>query len=396
MVTYPDLIPGPIVRITPFELHVEDSNYWDEFYSRSSRYDKYEWMAGRFGANTMTFTTASSELHALRRAPPNSMFSKRSIAMFEPTIQDKVEIMCKGIASSVRSPDGVLVLSDAFSAYVGDVITDYCFGFSYNHLESPGFRENFHAAFVTISGFEHLALHFPMMHPIMNGLPNSVVEAMNPDLHMILKVQKDLRVQIANIMNKESKVEPKHPTIFYELLKSNLPPQEKSINRLGDEAQMFIGAGLETTSWALTATSFQLLSNPEALAKLRAELEEAMPNPSKILDSRSLEKLPYLTACIQKAHAFHMEYPLEIRGSLQKNRCGTLLQLEEEQGHALASSNLAYAELYLALATVFRRFQFELYDTDVSDIELAHDFFLPTPKLDSKGVRVKVKSVASG
>ena len=53
-------------------------------------------------------------------------------------------------------------------------------------------------------------------------------------------------------------------------------------------------------------------------------------------------------------------------------------------------SSLAHAELYMTLAAVFRNFQFELYDTDITDVELAHDFFLPSPKLDSKGVRVKV------
>jgi hypothetical protein len=50
-------------------------------------------------------------------------------------------------------------------------------------------------------------------------------------------------------------------------------------------------------------------------------------------------------------------------------------------------------ELFMALGAVFRRFRFELYETDVSDVELAHDFFLPSPKLDSKGVRVKVRKV---
>lgn len=48
----------------------------------------------------------------------------------------------------------------------------------------------------------------------------------------------DLRVKIANIMNGEdqSNTKTQHPTIFHELLKSNLPAQEKSIDRLGDEA----------------------------------------------------------------------------------------------------------------------------------------------------------------
>lgn len=56
----------------------------------------------------------------------------------------------------------------------------------------------------------------------------------------------------------------------------------------------------------------------------------------------------------------------------------------------LTASSLAYLELYVALAHLFRRFELELYETDASDVELAHDFFLPSPKLDSKGVRVKV------
>lgn len=53
-------------------------------------------------------------------------------------------------------------------------------------------------------------------------------------------------------------------------------------------------------------------------------------------------------------------------------------------------SSLANAELYMTMAAVFRNFSFELYETDLTDVKLAHDFFLPSPKLDSKGVRVKV------
>ena len=53
-------------------------------------------------------------------------------------------------------------------------------------------------------------------------------------------------------------------------------------------------------------------------------------------------------------------------------------------------------ELYLAIGTLFRRFSFELYETDTSDVEMVHDFFLPMPRLDSRGVRVKVTDVDTG
>lgn len=44
----------------------------------------------------------------------------------------------------------------------------------------------------------------------------------------------------------------------------------------------------------------------------------------------------------------------------------------------------------MTLAMLFRRFKFELYETDISDVEVAHDFMVPQPKLDTKGMRVKV------
>jgi cytochrome P450 len=111
-----------------------------------------------------------------------------------------------------------------------------------------------------------------------------------------------LRVKIAKIISgeDESHAKSQHPTIFHELLQSNLPPAEKSLNRLGDEAQLMIGAGLETTAWALTTTTYHLITNPPILKKLRAELDEAIPDPTARLDVIQLERLSYLSACIQE------------------------------------------------------------------------------------------------
>lgn len=49
--------------------------------------------------------------------------------------------------------------------------------------------------------------------------------------------------------------------------------------------------------------------------------------------------------------------------------------------------SLAYAELYLTAATIFRRFEMELFETTSADVQMAHDFFVGVPSLDSKGVR---------
>jgi hypothetical protein len=43
-------LTGPIVRISPYELHINDPDYYDELYSGGSKKrDKYEWAAKLFG-----------------------------------------------------------------------------------------------------------------------------------------------------------------------------------------------------------------------------------------------------------------------------------------------------------------------------------------------------------
>jgi hypothetical protein len=57
--------------------------------------------------------------------------------------------------------------------------------------------------------------------------------------------------------------------------------------------------------------------------------------------------------------------------------------------------SLAYAEMLYGIAMVVRNFELELFDTTWEDMEIKHDFFVSTSRLDSKHMRVKVKSMRS-
>lgn len=54
--------------------------------------------------------------------------------------------------------------------------------------------------------------------------------------------------------------------------------------------------------------------------------------------------------------------------------------------------NLAMAELSLALAVFFRPDgpRLELFETDTSDTNHVHDYVVPLPRLNTKGIRVTV------
>ncbi len=69
------------------------------------------------------------------------MFSRKAIFNFEPVVQKKLQIvvqkklqiLCRGLKKFCES-GSVCKLTGAFSAFAGDVVTNYCFGYDYDHL----------------------------------------------------------------------------------------------------------------------------------------------------------------------------------------------------------------------------------------------------------------------
>ena len=58
---------------------------------------------------------------------------------------------------------------------------------------------------------------------------------------------------------------------------------------------------------------------------------------------------------------------------------------------ACLGQNFAIAELYLDLGMVFRRFEFELFETGERDVKMVANYFAPFPEQGTEGVRVRVK-----
>ncbi|KIX97625.1 uncharacterized protein Z520_06403 [Fonsecaea multimorphosa CBS 102226] len=432
---------GPIVRIVPDEIHIQDSQFYDTLYAKAGRVDKYDWMAGRFGCDTSVFTTGPDELHRIRRGALNPLFSRARIVDLQTIIRQKINLLLERIRE-FRDEEKVLPINRAFMALTGDVVMEYCFSMAYDHLKLPNFEKTLHEPFMAASISGHLSLQCPWVPKLLFSLPESVLVKIEPLYALVFRMQADFRKQITAM--KEGKMDDLmkkagHPTVFQELISGSMPASEKETLRLQDEAQLVVAAGVTTTGWALTTATFHLVNNPNTLAKLRAELESAIPDPTAPLSWTELEKLPYLTGCVREA--VRLSYAVTTRNPRLFNKplayhnwvipprtpvSMTIVDVNDDEdifphprefkperwinppktkdgssleryfvgfgkgSRSCLGINLAHAELYMTLAAVFRNFRFELYDTDITDVELAHDFFLPSPKLDSKGVRVKV------
>jgi cytochrome P450 len=285
--------------------------------------------------------------------------------------------------------------------------------------------------------------------PVLNALPDWFVKMTSKPTEYLREQHNEYAAQIKRILGEgtDAKNGSAHPTIFHALRDDpGLPAQEKSVLRLRAEAMSLVGAGTLTTGHALSTLSYHILANRPVFDKLMTELETAIPDLSVPVSLESLETLPYLSGVINEAlrishGTMHRLTRIHKVSSLTFNEWNippntpvamtpAILQNDEEMfpdhlkfsperwieaeketrdamakclfsfGHGsrqCVAINLAWAELYLTTATVFRRLgrQIQLYDTSRErDVDMVHDFFVPAPSTKTRGVRVVAKQTS--
>lgn len=230
--------------------------------------------------------------------------------------------------------------------------------------------------------------------------------------------------------------------MFQTLLSSDLPPEELTPLRLLHEGVTVLGAGIITTRFALTVASFHILNAPAIQQTLREELHTAFPDPAYVPTVAELERLPYLSAIIAEAlrlsygitqrlprllphdtitygdwtippnvpvgmdtwHMHHDERYFPSSHSFRPERwlngptgpdgqksLSRFLVTFSKGTRSCAGLHLAYAELYIAIATVWRAVDMELWETGVETVRVVRDMFLPGVEQEAEGVRVIVK-----
>ncbi|KAE8143640.1 cytochrome P450 [Aspergillus pseudotamarii] len=295
---------GPIVRISPNELHVNDPNFIDDLYAGGGKKrDKYPYFSAQFGIPDSVFGTPGHDLHRLRRGALNRFFSKASVTKLEPIIHRAIEKLVAQLEHHYTGTNSPVTMTMAFSCMTTDIVTEYAFAKSYGFLDSATFEPNFHRAIIAGSDMGPWIKQFPWLISLMNKLPQTIVARINPEAMVYVQFQEDIRRQIRQAQDRIASGEKPADggltrTIFHELLTGDLPEQEKQLERLWQEGQIVVGAGTETTAWTLSATLFYLLENATVLGKLQDELATAIPDPSERVSWSCLEQLPYLSAVI--------------------------------------------------------------------------------------------------
>lgn len=341
----------------------------------------------------------------------------------------------------------VLNLNNMWAAFASDVVVGYCLEKPYDFIHSPNFRSEFSSAMVDLTNPVHWFTQFSWLLKPLQILPDRVVQVLSPSMRSVLAFSNQMRSQILEAKRTQASRDktPENPGMFTALLDSDLPSEELETQRIQHEAFSIIAAGMETTMYAMSTCCYHVLSSPRVLRTLKNELENAIPEPRNIPSLGVLEQLPYLTCTINEALRFaygvtqrlHRTCPTPIVYSSTQNNTeyaipsGYVVSMDHysvahdpwlypepyefrperwESGakapdgkplknylvtfgkgtrHCLGM-HLAYADLYIGLASFVRRFDCGLFETNRDAVDPYMDCFLPRPKPGTQGVRVKV------
>ncbi|KAI4095840.1 MAG: hypothetical protein LQ344_001394 [Seirophora lacunosa] len=289
---------GPIVRIGPNEIHINDPEFYEQIYSLHGRWDKDPAFVNQFDNTGSAFGTIHHDLHRIRRRAFQSFFSKQKIISLEPLIQSRVDKLCQRL-EGFAGTDKEVPIRHAYECLTNDIVMEYTLGKSDHSVEHPDFNPVLHETIKLLGMSGHYMKLIPGIQSILPFIPPSLITFLVPAMAPIVALQKQCNSLASTIISSAPSYDPKsrsHPTVCHEIYYSDeLPPSEKTLRRMQHEVETFVVAGTETTAHALACTTFHVLNDAAVLRALKAELAAAGGGEATL---QTLEQLPFLTAVI--------------------------------------------------------------------------------------------------
>ncbi|KAL9484575.1 hypothetical protein ACSS6W_003364 [Trichoderma asperelloides] len=420
---------GPIVRISPYEVHIKDPDFCLEAFSPVKKLDKYGWWYRVFGGPGATVSTEHHDVHRSRRATFKKFLSPVAVRDFVPTIVEKVKQA--GLIMSHHAHMGKpLNMSNLYRCIAADTVSAYALPASLNMLDSDDLGEEFQSGLRLFFEAATTMRFLGFLQPLMMIMPDLIFKRLLTDPARSL-------IKLIRTIQKPADIEKSRPCLLDRIKTNNYRENGDFRERLLQEAEQFIIAGTETTGYALSVTTFYILQHADIQKMIRQELIDAEISINDDLEISSLQNLPYLSAVITEGLRFahgvgsrlprvnkssDVQYhqwlipagvPISMTSRLHHEdpqlfpepltfRPDRWLQPDSKRlkkylspfglgSRICPGMHLAFYEIYIAIAYIFTHFGVENSGTTKDDLISAHDLGAPFPKRDSKGLQVTLQ-----
>ncbi|EKG21959.1 Cytochrome P450 [Macrophomina phaseolina MS6] len=298
---------GPIVRIAPGYFSIDDPSAVRTIYGIGTHFTKGPWYdAGRNPTNPLRdiFTDRDSKRHAANRRKVASLYSMTTLLKMEEAVNDCIDIF-ETRFRELAGTQQTINLQYWLQCYAFDVIGSITLAKRFGFLDE---------------GKDPIAM-LPALHRYLMWQTHVGIYAeWHAPLYRLMKLLRgnsdiagviafSLR-QIAARREANGDVEKRVDGDDFLAKVLRLHEEEPRAFTMSDvisTCAMNIGAGSDTTSIALSGIMWGLVNNPEAFAKLRAEIDEkrAKGEISSPVTFAESQNMPYLQAVIREGLRIH-------------------------------------------------------------------------------------------
>ena len=170
---------GPIIRISPYEIHINDPDYHEKLYNQQGHWDKYDWTIKAIGNSFAAQSTRDHHHHRKRRAAMNPYFSKQKIAAMEPIIHEQIDKFCRRMNEFAKSGD-VVPIGVAYAALNMDIVTEYTMEGSYGNLNYKDFNADMVDCVKGVGPQWRLGKHVQWFPKVFPHIPNWIIAKIDP------------------------------------------------------------------------------------------------------------------------------------------------------------------------------------------------------------------------
>ena len=167
---------GPIVRIAPNEVHLNNPDDFDRIHGSGSKFTKdpgfYSVLDGPIKIPVLA-TMVSPDEHRPRRAKLNPFFSRRSVLELDEVVFRHARKLCNVMQQAFdSSPNNPFEMWLGIRAYALDVVTEYAYGSSWHHLDEQDLGKWFLDVLRTVQGMFPFFQTFPVLVTVFGLVPD--------------------------------------------------------------------------------------------------------------------------------------------------------------------------------------------------------------------------------
>ena len=298
---------SPVVRISPTELSFISSEAWQDMYSYRPGHTPFEKDLRVYGKppnGVHSLLTAPRGDHTRIRRILDHAFSDKAYKEQQPIVVSYIDNLIKRLSEQIQCQKrGEVDLVKWYNWMSFDVIGDLSFGQSFKCLETQTYHPWVETIFGNLKGICLMGACNRF------AIPRYLLPFLIPK-RITRMIDDHWAATTANVQRRLS-LGTSRSDFMSPIIEQNRGDKRKlEHEEIMSNASLFVIAGSESIATNLSGTTYQLLKNPAAMSRIKAEVDSAFTSEDQITPD-SVSHLPYLIACLSETNRI---YPTALTG----------------------------------------------------------------------------------